>query len=51
MLNLENAFGVGQDMLSRDGVTLQELRAKDDFGRQMRMAQEANLIIEDDGVR
>ena len=51
VLNLENAFGVGQDMLSRDGVTLQELRAKDDFGRQMRMAQEANVIIEDDGVR
>jgi hypothetical protein len=51
-LNLEDAFGVGQDMLSRNAVVLKEHKSKEgDFGRQMRLATEANLLIEDDEVR
>lgn len=52
VLNIEDAFGVGQDMLSRNAVALQEQKSKEgDFGRLMRLATEANVIIEDDEVR
>lgn len=52
VLNLEDAFGVGQDMLSRNAVQINELKSKDgDFGRQMRLATEANIFIEDDAAR
>jgi hypothetical protein len=51
-LNLEDAFAVGQDMQSRDPALLHELKSQDgDYKREMRLAQEANVIIEDDEVR
>ena len=51
-LNLEDSFGVGQDMQSRDPVVMQELRSQDgDFLREKRLSSEANIILEDDHIR
>lgn len=51
-LNLEDTSAVGRDMLSRNAIVLQELHSKEgDFGRQARLASEANILIEDDNTR